>query len=150
MRSRHLFKPLWHTLELRGTRIPHVVVQELLREMDLERMEARKGHRLRIYHNPGPNYSWHCDGYDKLKPFGFQIHGCINAWSRKIMWLYVMQSNNQPNNMVAYFPDAVEEYSGCPADLFTDMGTINVIMAATQSFFRDDPGSHRYVPSRNQ
>ena len=27
----------------------------------------------------GPNYVWHCDGYDKLKPYGFPIHGCIDG-----------------------------------------------------------------------
>ena len=27
----------------------------------------------------GPNYTWHCDGYNKLKPYGFPIHGCIDG-----------------------------------------------------------------------
>ena len=27
----------------------------------------------------GPNYVWHCDGYDKLKPYGFAIHGCMDG-----------------------------------------------------------------------
>ena len=118
--------------------------------MDPEGSELRKAHRLRrrIYQNPGPNYSWHCDGYDKLKPFGFPIYGCR---SRKIIWLYVTRSNNQPNNVAAYFLDAVGEYCGCPVDLVTDLGTENWIIAAIQSFFRDDPDSHRHVPSpRNQ
>ena len=26
-----------------------------------------------------PNFIWHCDGYDKLKPFGIAIHGCIDG-----------------------------------------------------------------------
>ena len=53
------YRSVWHTLQLRGIRIPRIVVQELLREMDPEGTELRKGHRLRrrIYHNPGPNYS---------------------------------------------------------------------------------------------
>ena len=25
----------------------------------------------------GPDFVWHIDGYDKLKPYGFTIHGCI-------------------------------------------------------------------------
>lgn len=28
----------------------------------------------------GPNYVWHCDGYDKMKPYGFPIHGCIDGY----------------------------------------------------------------------
>ena len=147
------YRSVWHTLQLRGKRVPRIVVQELLREIDPEGSELRKAHRLkkRKYHNPGPNYAWHCDGYDKLKPFGFAIHGCINGWSRKIMWLYVTRSNNEPNNVAAYYLDAIEEYGGCPVDLVTDLGTENGSMAAIKSFFRDDPDSHRYIPlPRNQ
>ena len=28
----------------------------------------------------GPNYLWHMDGYDKLKPYGFCIHGAIDGY----------------------------------------------------------------------
>ena len=27
----------------------------------------------------GPDFVWHIDGYDKLKPYGFTIHGCIDG-----------------------------------------------------------------------
>ena len=27
----------------------------------------------------GPNHIWHLDGYDKLSPFGFAIHACIDG-----------------------------------------------------------------------
>lgn len=29
----------------------------------------------------GPNQVWHLDGFDKLKPYGFCIHGCIDGKS---------------------------------------------------------------------
>jgi hypothetical protein len=125
----------------------------LVKEIDPEGTEMRRAHRLkrRVYHNPGPNYAWHCDGYDKLKPYGFPIHGCVDGWSRKVLWLYVTRSNNQPDNIAKFYLDAVEEFGGCPVDLVTDLGTENGTMAAIQAFFRDDPNSHRYVPSpRNQ
>ena len=50
------------------------------------------------------------------------------------MWLYVTRSNNQPNNVAAYFLDAVGEYCGCPVDLVTDLVTEYGIIAAIQSF----------------
>ena len=31
------------------------------------------------YLTQGPRYLWHIDGYDKLKPYGFSIHGCIDG-----------------------------------------------------------------------
>ena len=57
--------------------------------LDPERCELRWAPRLRrrLYHNAGPNVVWHVDGYDKLKPYGFPIHGCIDGWSRKVLWL---------------------------------------------------------------
>lgn len=67
------------------------------------------------------------------------------------MWLYVTRSNNLPDNIGAYYLDTVREQGGCPLELYTDLGTENGIMAGIHSFFRDDPNSHKYVPSpRNQ
>ena len=147
------YRSIWHSLQLNGTRVPRRVVELLLRELDPEGVAERRRHRLksRTYHNPGPNYAWHCDGYDKLKPFGFAIHGCIDGWSRKIIWLYVTRSNNLPSSIAKYYLEAVASGSGCPIDLVTDLGTENGLMAGMHSFFRNDPDSHRYVPSpRNQ
>jgi hypothetical protein len=147
------YRSIWHSLQLSGIRVPRRVVELLLRELDPEGVEERRRHKLkrRTYHNPGPNYAWHCDGHDKLKPFGFPIHGCIDGWSRKIIWLYVTRSNNLPSNIAKYYLEAVASCNGCPIDLVTDLGTENGLMAGIHSFFRNDPDSHRYVPSpRNQ
>ena len=53
----------------------------LLATMDEAGTAQRKARRLncRIYLNKGPNYLWHMDGYDKLKPYGIAIHGCIDG-----------------------------------------------------------------------
>ena len=147
------YRSIWHSLQLNGTRVPRRVVELLLGELDPEGVAERRRHRLkrRTYHNPGPNYAWHCDGYDKLKLFGFPIHGCMDGWSRKIIWLYVTRSNNLPSNIAKYYLEAVASSNGCPIDLVTDLGTENSLTAGMQSFFCNDPDSHRYVPShRNQ
>ncbi|CAG9824029.1 unnamed protein product [Phaedon cochleariae] len=55
-------------------------VRRLLKEKDPEGVELRSRNRLRrrAYHNKGPNYMWHVDSYyDKLKPYGIAINGCI-------------------------------------------------------------------------
>ena len=33
---------------------------------------------------------WHVDGYDKLKPFGFPIHGCIDGYVSVHMQMYLI------------------------------------------------------------
>ena len=54
---------------------------ELMRILDPDGVGSRRSHRLtrRQYHADGPNYLVHIDGYDKLKPFGFAIHGAIDG-----------------------------------------------------------------------
>ena len=147
------YRAVWHHLQMNGTRVPRTIVADLLKELDPSGVQERRAHRLRrrVYHNSGPNAAWHCDGYDKLKPYGFPIHGCIDGWSRKILWLFVTRSNNQPHNIGTYYLESVKTYGGCPVDLVTDLGTENGIMAGIHAFFRNNPDRHRYVPSpRNQ
>jgi hypothetical protein len=92
------YRTIWHTLEMEGFRIPHIIVQEMLRELDPDGSNLRKARWLkRSYHNRGPNQTWHIDGYDKLKPFGLPIHGAIDGYSKKILWLNVTRSNNSPD-----------------------------------------------------
>jgi len=92
------YRSLWHTLRREGFMVPRHVVEKCLREMDPEGCKLRSKQRLkrRTYANQGPNHCWHMDGYDKLKPYGFPIHGCIDGFSRKMLWLKVSRTNNNP------------------------------------------------------
>ncbi|KAL5515192.1 hypothetical protein EMCRGX_G000323 [Ephydatia muelleri] len=56
-------------------------VMMLLAVMDPAGSRQRRMRRLqrRRYWNQGPNWCWHIDGYDKLKPYGFPIHACIDG-----------------------------------------------------------------------
>ncbi len=147
------YRYVWHALKMKGHQVPRTVVQLLLKDLDPEGCSLRKRHRLRrrVYRNEGPNAAWHADGYDKLKPYGFAVHGCIDGWSRKLLWLLVTQSNNYPDNIACYFLEAVEKYGGCPMKVYTDLGTENSTMAAIQCFFRNDDDAHCYCSSpRNQ
>ena len=147
------YRTVWHTLEMEGIRVPRMFVQCYLKERDPEASENRRRHRLkrRQYRNRGPNFVWHIDGYDKLKPWGFPIYGAIDGFSRKILWLKVTRSNNSPDSVALFFVKTVETYQGCPVELVTDLGTENGLSASIQCFFRDNGDAHRYVPSpRNQ
>lgn len=147
------YRAIWHTLEMEGLHVPRIIIEDMLKELDPEGSQSRKAHRLkrRIYHNNGPNDAWHMDGYDKLKPFGFPIHGAIDGFSRKILWLEVTRSNSSPDNIAAFYLNTVKELKGCPVRLITDLGTENGLAASMQCYFQDNSDAHRYVSStRNQ
>ena len=117
-------------------------VRNALRIMDPEGVQRRSRPRLqrRQYHAKGPNFIWHLDGYDKLKPYGFCIHGCIDGYSRQIMWLKVGRTNNHPGVVARYFIDCAENVGGTACVIRGDMGTENVRIAAIQRYLRDDAG----------
>ncbi|XP_036379353.1 uncharacterized protein LOC118774233 isoform X4 [Megalops cyprinoides] len=50
-------------------------VMRLLAKTNPSGTEARRRRRLarRTYHSLGSNYTWHAEGYDKRKPFGFAV-----------------------------------------------------------------------------
>ena len=143
------YRSMWHTLRMEGYMVPRVVVQTLLKEMDPEGCKQRRAKRLkrRIYSVPGPNFCWHIDGYDKLKPYGFAIHGCIDGWSRKVLWLKLLRSNNDPNIIGNIFVNTVQDLGGCPQKLRSDCGSENGLAAAAQCYFRNSASAHIYGTS---
>lgn len=60
-----------------------------MREVDPRGVEQRKHGRLhrRMYVSPGANFCWQIDGYDKLKPLGISIRGCVDGFSRRITYM---------------------------------------------------------------
>ena len=77
-------------------------------------------------------------GYDKLKPYGFPIHGAVDGFSRKVLWLEVTRSNNLPEAVAKFYLDAVRQNEGCPLQTRTDCGTENGVIAGAQCYFRSD------------
>ena len=61
--------------------------------------------------------------YDKLKPFGFPIHGCVDGFSRRITWLDVQRSHKNPKCPAKYLLNHVKAACGCPVHIYTDPGT---------------------------
>ena len=143
------YRTTWHTLRMEGMQVPRRIVEGIVRELDPEGCELRQRKRLRRrkYRAPGPNYVWHLDGYDKIKPIGFPIHGCIDGWSRKIMWLKVDRSNNKPEIPGGFFLDCVQEYGGSPVRVRSDCGTENGIICAMQCHFQENADAHIYGKS---
>ena len=162
LRSQHLFRRKYHTdvLDiarfvsdqlresggLHGYRWMHLkcrqagfvttrqVVYTIMQILDKDGVELRRKGRLkrRKYFAKGPNYLWHLDAYDKLKPYGLCISGCIDGFSRQLIWLNVYRTSSNPRVIAGYYIEAVDQLVGCPSMVRGDMGTENGHVAGMQ------------------
>ena len=107
--------------------------------LDPEGVERRKLRKLRrrIYQTLGPNYVWHIDGFDKLKPYGFSIHGCIDRYSRRIIYLEVSASSKCPGLIAYYYLTAAKNLNGIPKIVNADSGTEHSVIEHIHLFLRD-------------
>lgn len=135
------YRAMWHRLKQKyGLKVKRSDVLKYLWELDPEGVTQRKAKRLkrRRFVSPGPNFTWHLDGYDKLKPFGFCIHGAVDGYSRKILWLEVGPSNNNPKIIGHYFINCIRTLGYGPSIVRCDMGTENTTVAFLQGFMRSE------------
>ena len=51
-------------------------------------------------------------GYDKLKSYGFPIHGAVDGYNRNSLWLEVAKSNNNPNVTGTFYLECVQKTLG--------------------------------------
>jgi len=51
--------------------------------------------KRRDYVVPGPDWLWCLDGHNKLSRFSIEIYGCVDAYSRKIIWSSATASGDQ-------------------------------------------------------
>ncbi len=130
-------------------RVTQEMVRLLLRQIDPVGVSDRQKHRLRrrTYHSRGPNFCWHIDGYDKLRPYGILISGCIDGFSRRIMWLKASYTNHDPFLIAGYFLNCAEDNGGYPYKCQTDCGTENVHLAALHTYVTGRQDSHKYGTS---
>ena len=63
-----------------------------------------------------------------MKYYGCSIHGCIDGFSRKILWLHVGASNIDRNVTVKLYLDTASEFGGAPKYISTDDGTEHSII----------------------
>lgn len=89
----------------RGFVVSQETIRCIIKLVDLQGVELRRARRLRRrqYICSGPNPLWHIDGYDKLKPYGIAIHGCIDGYSRYVLWMEAFTTNNDPKLVAGYF-----------------------------------------------
>jgi len=110
-------------------------LQGRVRATDAEQVEFRRLTRLckrGRYEVKGPNRVWSIDGHDKLSPFGFEIYGCIDAYSWYIIWCYCGHSNRTAVSVNKQFLEAVEKMGVFPKTIHSDMGWEVVLVCNSQ------------------
>ncbi|XP_068697732.1 uncharacterized protein [Montipora foliosa] len=104
----------------------------------------------RVYSVPGPNSLWHIDGHHSLIRWKFVIHGCVDGFSRRVMYL-LCTDNNRSETVATLSQSAAEEF-GWPSRVRGDHGGENAIVASMMVQVRGRGGSSFIAGSstRNQ
>jgi hypothetical protein len=138
------------SLGLRGQRRR---VRESLTRVDPQNTALRWGIVIarRKYTVPWPNSLWHLDGHRSLIRWGLVVHGCIDGFSRRIMFLKC-SNNNFSQTVLELFMNAIEKNGLWPSRIRVDHGVENVLVCDAMVSARDEGrGSFIAGPStRNQ
>lgn len=73
-------------------------VRDALAQLDQKKTEScrpglKKSYICGKYITPGPDWLWCCDGYDKFRNYGIEVYAGVDAYSRRIEWCYLGNSN---------------------------------------------------------
>jgi len=79
----------------------------------------------------GPNRVWSIDGHDQLSRFGFEIYGCIDAYSQYIIWCYVGHSNRTEISVSKQYLETVCTMGQFPKLIRSDMGRELALLCAS-------------------
>ena len=67
----------------------------------------------------------------------------FDGYSRRILWLSIVSSNNNPEIVGKLYLDYVKSVGGCPKKVVGNRGTENSYIAAFQRYFRRNGSMNR-------
>ncbi|KAL2089875.1 hypothetical protein ACEWY4_014563 [Coilia grayii] len=117
------------SLRARGIHIQRWRVRISLQEIDPigRSFRRRRTIRRRIYSVSGPNMLWHIDGNHKLVRWRMVFHGCVDGFSRAIIYLACL-NNNRATSVLELFMEGIQAF-GMPSRIRCDHGMENTAVA---------------------
>jgi hypothetical protein len=116
-------------------------VQQALKEInDARGIDRRPGMKSTrrfeaLFH--GPNYLWSIDGHSKLSPYGIDIYGAVDGYSRRLIWLYIGVSNQTQVSIAKQYLAAVEDHGIRPQFIRSDRGIeVDMLIDIQYNFYR--------------
>ena len=64
------------------------------------------------------------------------MHGCVDGFSRRLLWLEVGPINKNPEVIAKFYLDTVKQLGGVPRKIRSDDGTENSVIEALHTFLR--------------
>ena len=113
-----------------GLRIQRGRIREIITRVDPQNTALRWGVVVsrRTYQVPWPNSLWHLDGHHSLIRWKIVLHGCIDGFSRRIIFLR-SNSNNLAETVLDLFLAAVQRDGNLlPSRIRVDKGVENVLV----------------------
>ena len=107
-------------------------VRKALVDIDPEGVSMRKKKTIkrREYETNGPFNVFHIDENNKLKRFGFALHGYIDGFSRKLILLFVSTTNSDPLVVANLYLKAIT------ADLIDVQSLIRISVSSRDSYIQ--------------
>lgn len=113
-------------LQAQGINVPRHRLRESMHRIDPEHSSSRWHQKIRrrTYYVPGPNSLWHIDSHHSLIRWRVVVHGCIDGYSRMIIYLFC-SNNNRSDTVLERFVHSTTEF-GLPSRVRSDKGGENV------------------------
>ena len=139
---------VWGQLRSLNIFVPRRRVRESLLRVCRTAVQNRSSHTVcrRVYSVPSSNALWHIDGLHCLIRWRIVVHGCIDGYSRKVIYIHA-SDNNRANTVLNLFLEAATEH-GWPSRVRSDKGGENYDVARAMLTVRGTGrGSHIAGPS---
>lgn len=140
-----------HLSQQAGIHLPMHLAFDMLKQnypdwVDLRYQALRK--RRSGFTNPGPHYTWSIDGYCKLRDFGFEVYGAIDAYSREIQWLYIGHNGLTARAVLAQYIKTIKTKGFMPMAIRSDKGVETFLIAMAHWWLSVASTSKRKVRPR--